>query len=101
MVLKILQCGHPALREKGKRIDRVTPAIRQLASDMIETMHAANGVGLAAQQVGHPLMLAVIDVRGSEQPSELWLNGQPKDVNSLMPLILLNPRITSYEGEQS
>lgn len=100
MILKILHYGHPALREKGKRIERVTPAIRQLAHDMIETMHAANGVGLAAQQVGHALMLAVVDVRNSEQPSELWRDGQPQEVASQMPLILLNPRITHTEGEQ-
>lgn len=99
MILNIIHYGHPVLREKGKRIERVTPEIRQLAADMIETMYAANGVGLAAQQVARPLMLTVIDVSQSEQPSELLLNGQPQEIAKHMPLILLNPRITDTKGE--
>ena len=80
MTLDIIKCGHPVLREKGKRIERVTADIRHFAADMIETMYAANGVGLAAQQVGRAVLLAVIDVRNSEQPSELWLDGALQDI---------------------
>src|ERR1041384_3413746 len=65
VILEIVKYGHPALREKGKRIERVTPEIRQLAADMIVTMYAADGVGLAAQQVGRPMMLTVIDISAS------------------------------------
>ncbi|MBM3859436.1 MAG: peptide deformylase [Verrucomicrobia bacterium] len=101
MILNVIKCGHPTLREKGKRVERVTPEVRQLAGDMIETMYAANGVGLAAQQVGRTLMLAVIDIRNSEQPSELWRDNQQQDIPSQMPLVLLNPRITASEGEQT
>jgi hypothetical protein len=49
MTLPIVKYGHPVLRQKGARIDLITPAIRQLIDDMIETMSAAAGVGLAAQ----------------------------------------------------
>jgi peptide deformylase len=101
VILDILKCGHPVLREKGKRIERVTPELRRLAADMIETMYAANGVGLAAQQVGRAVMLAVVDVRNSEQPSEFRLAGQPQDIAAHMPLVLVNPRITGSEGEQN
>jgi peptide deformylase len=101
VILDIVKCGHPVLREKGKRVECVTPDLRQLAADMIETMYAANGVGLAAQQIGRPLLLAVIDVRQSETPSGLWLDGQPQDIAARMPLVLLNPCITASEGEQT
>ena len=100
VILEIVKYGHPVLREKGKRIERVTPEIRQLAADMIETMYAANGVGLAAQQVGRALLLTVIDVRDSERISEMFIDGKPQDVAARMPMVLVNPKLTHPEGEQ-
>jgi len=95
MVLPILKYGHPALRQKGARIEKITPPIKQLIEDLLETMYAAAGVGLAAQQVGHALQLTVIDVRGlKDRPSTLELNGKPMEVDGLMPLVLLNPSVT-------
>jgi len=83
------------LRQKGTRIEKVTPAIRQLIADMLETMHATAGVGLAAQQVGQALQLTVIDVRAAkDRPSSLERNGQPAEVDTFMPLVLMNPEIT-------
>jgi peptide deformylase len=100
MILEITKCGHPILRTKGQPVAQVTPALRQLAANMLETMYAADGVGLAAQQVGYALQLAVIDVGRAEAPSELRLAGRTMDVAAHMPLILLNPTITRLEGEQ-
>jgi peptide deformylase len=61
---------------------------------MIETMHDANGVGLAAQQVGEALQLTVVDVSEVEdRPSTMRLNGEPVDPKKSMPLILINPEI--------
>jgi len=100
VVLEIAKYGHPVLRTKGKRVERVTPEIRKLAADMLETMHAAEGLGLAAQQVGHAVMLTVIDVSASERPSELFIDGKPQNLIAWMPLILLNPQIRNPEGEQ-
>ena len=95
MVLPIIKYGHPALRQKGARVEKITPPIKQLIGDLLETMYAAAGVGLAAQQVGHALQLTVIDVRGlKDRPSTLELNGKPADVDGFMPLVLLNPSIT-------
>ena len=95
MVLPILKYGHPALRQKGARVEKITPPIKQLIGDLLETMYAAAGVGLAAQQVGHALQLTVIDVRGiKDRPSTLEMNGKPADVDGFMPLVLLNPSIT-------
>jgi peptide deformylase len=94
MILSILQYGDPILRAKGKRIDKIDEHIRQLAANMIETMHAANGVGLAAQQVGEALQLTVLDVSQVEdRPSTLGLNGENVDPKTAMPLVLINPEI--------
>jgi peptide deformylase len=59
------------LREKGKKIPRVTDEIRALIDDMAETMYAAPGVGLAATQIGVALQLFVVDVAAEGEPSDL------------------------------
>lgn len=87
--------GTPVLRQKGDRIQSVTPTIKKLIGDLLETMYSYKGIGLAAQQVGVPIQLTVIDVRGvTDRPSSAEINGQPVDVASLMPLVLINPEIT-------
>ena len=95
MVLPVVKYGTPVLRQKGTRVETITPAIRKLIADMLETMYANKGIGLAAQQVGVPVQLTVIDVRGvTDRPSTLELDGQPSDVQKFMPLVLMNPEIT-------
>jgi len=94
MILPIVKYGHPVLRQKGARIEKMTPAIRTLIADMFETMYDAAGVGLAAQQVGQALQLTVIDVRPvKDRPSTLEIGGKPADAHSIMPLALINPQI--------
>jgi peptide deformylase len=94
MKLSIVQYGDPVLRAKGKRVEKIDENIRQLAQNMIETMHAANGVGLAAQQIGEPLQLTVLDVSQVEdRPSTMKLNGELVDPKSAMPIVLINPEI--------
>ena len=95
MRLPIRKYGDPILRTKGRRIDEVDDKIRTLAENMLETMHAANGIGLAAQQVGQALQLTVIDVLPVEdRPSTMKLNGEPvADLATAMPLVLLNPML--------
>ena len=96
MILEIVKYGHPVLRRKGERIERITPEIRQLIADMFETMEANHGVGLAAQQVGVAKQLTVIDVRAAtDRPSTLELDGQPADPAEIMPLVLINPEVTA------
>jgi len=95
MILEIVKYGHPALRQKGAKIDAVTPEIKKLIAAMFATMEANHGVGLAAQQVGVAKQLTVIDVRAvTDRPSTLELDGQPADAASIMPLVLINPVIT-------
>jgi peptide deformylase len=94
MRLRILQYGSPVLRAKGSRIEEIDDRIRQLAANMIETMRAANGVGLAAQQIGQALQLTVVDVSQVEdRPSTLKVNGQEVDPRAASPLVLVNPEI--------
>ena len=94
MPLTVVKYGTPVLRQKGGRIDSITPTIRKLAADMLETTYAYKGIGLAAQQVGLAVQLTVIDMRGvTDRPSSLELKGQPADVNGFMPLVLINPEV--------
>ena len=94
MILQILEYGDPILRAKGKPIENIDDRIRELAANMIETMHAANGVGLAAQQIGETLQLTVLDVSLVEdRPSTLKLDGKDVDPKAAMPLVLINPGI--------
>jgi peptide deformylase len=94
MILPILEYGDPVLRAKGKAIEQIDDRIRELVANMIETMHAANGVGLAAQQIGEALQLTVLDISPVEdRPSMLKLDGTDVDPKTAMPLVLINPEI--------
>jgi peptide deformylase len=62
MIRPILVVGNPVLRQKARRVTQIDRPIQRLIDDMIETMQAAPGVGLAAPQIGVPLRLAVIEV---------------------------------------
>jgi len=97
MILPIVNYGHPALRGKGKRIENVDAKIRRFAADMIETMIAHDGIGLAAHQVGLPIMLSVVDVSGvKKRPSALRIDGKTVDLESRMPLVLVNPEVEPF-----
>lgn len=77
----------PVLRGKTARVEKVDSSLDRLIQDMVETMHAAPGVGLAANQVGVALQLAVIDLRSRE------------DIEQRYPLlVIINPEIVSMEG---
>ena len=81
--LEILEFPDPRLRTKAKFVDTVTGKIARLADDLLETMYAAPGIGLAASQVNVHQRLVVVDV------SE----------NRNQPIILINPVIAAREGE--
>src|SRR5439155_25179253 len=90
----ILQYGDPILRAKGERIEKIDERIRDLAANMIETMHEAHGVGLAAQQIGEALQVTVLDVSAVEdRTSTLKLSGKDVDPKSAMPIVLINPQV--------
>ena len=94
MPLFVVKYGTPVLRQKGARIESITPTIKKLAADMFEATYSSKGIGLAAQQVGVAMQLTVIDVRGvTDRPSSLESNGKPADVSGFMPLVLINPDV--------
>jgi peptide deformylase len=98
MTLTIVHYNHPVLRKKGEKITVFDAALRKLAADMIDTMHAAPGIGLAAQQVGRPLQLCVVDLRTSDSVYSLTLDGLRQPPELLMPLILANPVVAPLPG---
>lgn len=106
MIREIVHYDAPVLRAKGKEIGEITPAIKALVDDLLETMRAAHGVGLAAQQIGEAVQVAVIDITGvKERQSKMWIDGKPVIPEEYMPLVLINPvlkatktKIVSHEG---
>lgn len=92
MKLDIHSYGDPILRTPAERIPAVTPEIRTLAADMIETMRAAEGVGLAAQQIGRALAICTVEVPAEYDTDEA---GTRKHPDLAMPMVLLNPEITA------
>lgn len=94
MVRKIVRYPDPVLRAKCRLVTQITPEIRTLATDMLETMHEANGVGLAAPQVAVDVQLAVIDVSHNPDSISIFqINGEKAAVVKHMPIILLNPQL--------
>ncbi len=90
-VLKIVKYGDERLRQKTKEITKFSKKIRTLVEDMLDTMYASNGVGLAAPQIGEALRVFVIDVSAPDEPYN--------------PMVFVNPKIikksgalNSYEG---
>lgn len=82
--------GDPVLREQTKPVETITDELRALAADMIETMRAEKGVGLAAPQIGRSVALCVIELPGDYDTDEEGNHFNP-DVE--MPMILFNPEI--------
>ena len=86
-VLPLTTASNPLLRQKARKVSRIDASIQKLIDDMVETMHAANGVGLAAPQVGVPLRLAVIQLPAdSDEPMAGEL------------IVLINPEIVKSSG---
>ena len=79
--LKIVQYGHPALRQQARRIQRPTEDIKRLVRRMIELMRGSRGLGLAANQVGLPVRVAIVEWEGEPRP-------------------LVDPEIISAKGEE-
>ncbi len=101
MILEIVKYSNPVLRAKGKLIREVTDEIRELANNMIETMHDANGVGLAAQQVDVAIQLAVLDVADAEErPSTMIMDGKICNLNEWMPMVVINPRLELHKDRE-
>src|SRR5438270_4777952 len=86
MIRPILKYGDDLLHERARNVEELTAEIDRIVEDMIETMYAAPGVGLAAPQVGVPLRLFVVDLSVGRDPSGL--------------IVLINPEFVVREGTQ-
>jgi peptide deformylase len=91
--------GNAALREKSVPVKRVDDAIRRLAKDMLTAMYRHNGVGLAAQQVGRREAICVLDVPPRRKDGDGKEIVENPDIP--MPLVLINPRITTTDGTET
>ncbi len=85
MILPVLQYPDPRLSRVSEPVTEVTPELRELVGDMIETMYARDGIGLAAPQIGKPIRLVVVDVSGPDRREEL--------------MVLINPVLTRSGAE--
>lgn len=102
MILPIIKYGDPVLKQKGERIDNITPDIKQLATDMIETVRASDGIGLAAPQVGKSLQLFVVDIKQWLLEDNITLyDGLPVCIGLFMPMVFINPEIIIKGDEKS
>ena len=86
MIRPILKYGDGTLQQKASPVSAITPDIERIIDDMIDTMYAAPGVGLAAPQIGVPFRIFVIDVSIGRDPESL--------------IIMVNPEFVSRDGMQ-
>ena len=85
MIRTILHYPDKRLRDRGERIEAITPELQSLIDDMAETMYAAPGVGLAATQIGVALQLFIVDIADESSPSDLR--------------VFINPEILERTGD--
>jgi len=93
MPLKIVHYNDSILRKKGEKLSKFDAELGQLAAAMVETMHEALGIGLAAQQIGRAIQLCVIDLRGVDSEFDWEFDGAHPPLELFMPLALVNPRV--------
>lgn len=100
MLLDIKQYGNPVLRAESAPLEHLDPELQNLADNMLETMYAAEGIGLAAPQIGLNIQMVVIDIPEDEEekdvPETAVVNGEIKPIKELMPLVFVNPELEPY-----
>lgn len=103
MLLNVRQYGDPVLRAVCSPVEKVDDELKTLTDNMLETMYATEGIGLAAPQVGLNIRLVVIDIPEDEEegtePEMIMVNGEEKPMRSIMPLVFINPELEPY-GKQ-
>ncbi|MFP5519857.1 MAG: peptide deformylase [Bdellovibrionia bacterium] len=100
-IMKILKFPDPLLREVSQRVETFGPELETLANDMIETMYDANGIGLAAPQVGVLKRFLVIDTRPKDEKGRRYKYDEMTELEKQVPqpLVLINPEIVKGEGK--
>ena len=95
---QIVHYNRPVLRQKGVKLSSFDPTLSTLVQDMIQTMHAAKGIGLAAQQIGKAIQLCVVDLSSTDIDFDWILDGAHPPADIFMPFALINPVITPMAG---
>jgi peptide deformylase len=98
MSLPIVRYNDTILRKKGAPVKVFDAALATLAGEMIDTMHEAHGIGLAAQQVGRAMQFCVADLRDAETDFSWKLDGASPPLELFMPMAIANPVITPVRG---
>jgi peptide deformylase len=99
MVLDVLKFPDPRLRRKANSVSAVTPELKALAQDMLETMYEFKGIGLAATQVGKEIRLLVMDTRPKENGRYKVEDLTELEKQVVQPIVIFNPEIKVKEGE--
>ena len=101
MTLSIVKYGEKVLRQKGLPVSQFDSQLKQLSNDMLLAMEAAEGIGLAAQQIGKALQFCVVDVPDHpEYPMDCILDGKPLSPSLLMPMSLANPVVKTIPSDE-
>jgi peptide deformylase len=103
MRLRVTKFGEPILREVGVAITEFDDSLHTLADSMLEPMYEAEGIGLAAQQIGQALQICVIDVRPPENANvsfDCSYDGKILPLDCFMPLAITNPRIEITDPQE-
>jgi peptide deformylase len=101
MLLEIVQYGHPTLRQKCRPVSNPSE-LQDLAKNMLETMYAADGVGLAAPQIDLPIQLICIDIPADDDSTTLLkVDGRDTAMSEIMPLAFVNPELEPYGPMES
>lgn len=98
MILPIVAYGDPVLRKVGKEIDKDYPQLEKLIADMRETMYNANGLGLAAPQIGKDIRLFVIDASPFAEDDDI--SEEEKEVFKNFNRVFINAKIIEEEGDE-
>ncbi len=96
MTLRVTKYGEDVLRQKTSPVEVFDESIKKLAEDMVETMYEANGLGLAAPQVGESKAMFVIDMRrrlNNDTPCDFTIDGKTLPMDIAMPLVAINPEL--------
>ncbi|MBN37658.1 MAG: peptide deformylase [Opitutae bacterium] len=101
MTLRITQYGEDILHEKGQKVSDFSDELAKLTDDMTEAMRHAEGIGLAAQQIGQALRFCVVEVPDHpDYPISCILDGKSLSPSLLMPMPLANPKIEFLPGDE-
>jgi peptide deformylase len=89
-ILRIYNCFHPILREKAEKVEKFDQELKDFTENMLETMYNADGIGLAANQVGDRRAIFTVDIGYGDEKSS-----KPS------PIVLINPEIISFNDDMT